>query len=105
MLTAEIQDFIWDEIIDGINGEYVEAWGCAIAWYGDEVGAEYNLSYENGYNRSAIYRMNWDGDPNDSNSTISTDGGDFEHYEIDPYDPRWKEKLLDAMKCFVLERI
>lgn len=76
------------------NGEELESWGEAQVW-GDKVGAEYNLCFD-GENCSAIYMMREGEDGN-----WYTDSTTFEHYEIDPDDPNWKENLIEAMEKYV----
>lgn len=76
------------------NGEEYDAWGEAQVWNG-KIGAEYNLCFD-GENCSAIYLMEEDDD-----GYWSTDSSTFEHYEIDPDDPEWKDKLIKTMQEFV----
>jgi len=76
------------------NGEEYDSWGEVQVWNG-KIGAEYNLCF-NGENCSAIYLMGEDDD-----GYWDTDTSTFEHYEIDPDDPKWKENLIEAMEKFV----
>ena len=77
------------------NGEEYESWGEAQVWNG-KIGAEYNLCFVDEENCSAIYLMGENDD-----GYWSTDTTIFEHYEIDPDDPKWKENLIEAMEKFV----
>lgn len=76
------------------NGEPYDTWGEAQVWDG-KIGAEYNLCFDED-NCSAIYLMEEGED-----GCWSTDVSTFEHYEIDPDDPEWKENLIKAMTEFV----
>lgn len=81
-----------------------DEWGCAIGWINNEMGCEYNYCIDNGENCSAIYAMHWNGEPDADESTVSTDGSDFEHYEVDFKDENWEKKLKKAMIKFMLKR-
>lgn len=105
-VEAFVQDLSPADDVESVNTN--DIWGAAIAWYGTEVGAEYNFCKEytedEVVNSSAIYSMRFEGDPDDPNSRITTDYDDYEHYEVDFRDPKWEKKLCDTMIDFVLKR-
>lgn len=84
-------------VLNNPDDEYEEVfdeWGAALVWYGENIGAEYNLCVQNnGENSSAIYRMEF----NKEEDSMETDYDDYVHYEIDFSDRNWKRKLENAM--------
>lgn len=70
-----------------------DEWGCAFAWYGDNLGVEYNFCIDNGTNYCAIYKM----EINDKTDYMETDYTTYNHYEINFDDENWKRDLEDAM--------
>lgn len=106
MWDSRVQDLNFEEYSDARD---CDVWGAAICWYienGKEmIGAEYNYCKEGGHDMSAIYSMRYNGDPDDPDSRIETDGCDFQHYEIDWTKPDWNTQLLNAMQNFVKERM
>lgn len=86
-------------------GEVVDEWGCAYVTLEEKhIGAEYNFCIDDTTNEMdnccAIYWMYEDDEEN-----WHTDCGDYQHYEIDFSDKEWKEKLIEAMKQFVIEHL
>lgn len=72
---------------------YVNDWGCAYAWYGENIGVEYNFCIDNEENCSAIYKLKF----NDKTGHMETVTDKFEHYEINFDDVEWEKKLAQAM--------
>ena len=93
MMKYEV-DLSLEDVRAVANGEPYDTWGEAQVWDG-KIGAEYNLCFDED-NCSAIYLMEEGED-----GCWSTDVSTFEHYEIDPDDPEWKENLIKAMTEFV----
>ena len=88
-----------------VDIEDIDEWGCAQVWDDEnKIGAEYNYCIDNSTNEMinccAIYWMYEDDEEN-----WHTDGSDYQHYEIDFSDKDWKEKLIAAMKQFVIEHL
>ena len=82
-----------------------DEWSCTFislensARLGEKIGVEYNLCVDNGKNLSAIYKVDY----NEETNCIETDYSKFVHYEIDFDNPRWKEKLENAMCKTLIE--
>lgn len=72
----------------------IDEWGCAILWFKDLGGVEYNFCINNGTNLSAIYKLYYKDKETDD---LTTDYDTFEHYEIDFNNANWKDELLKAM--------
>lgn len=84
--------------------EHYDEWGAAFMWLDDDqdLGVEYNLSYDNGKCQSAIYKtkMNYD---NPEYPYLDTDYSTFEPYEVNFADKDWKEKLIKAMEDAIIK--
>lgn len=76
---------------EDMNTEDKDIWGAAMLWLDDERGVDFNLSYDDGLNQSAIYKASCDKYMEDLTET-------FAHYEIDFSDMFWKQKLIDEME-------
>lgn len=74
-----------------------DEWGCAYVSLDETMSVEYNLCIDNttgeSINESAIYRVDY----MDENDEYETDCNTFIHYEIDFDNPKWKQKLENAM--------
>jgi hypothetical protein len=76
---------------EDMNTKDKDIWGAAMLWLDDERGVDFNLSYDDGLNQSAIYKASCDKYMEDLTET-------FSHYEIDFSDIFWKQKLIDEME-------
>ena len=76
---------------EDMNTENKDIWGAAMLWLDDERGVDFNLSYDDGRNQSAIYKAKSAGFMEDLVEHSS-------HYEIDFTDIFWKQKLIDEME-------
>ncbi|MBO5828885.1 MAG: hypothetical protein J6R59_10610 [Paludibacteraceae bacterium] len=89
-----VKERVLEEIADT---NCFDEWGFAYVSFGDNIGVEYNLCIDNttseNINCSAIYRTDY----NEEEDCIETDTSTFVHYEIDFNNPKWKEKLENAM--------
>lgn len=84
----------------------IDEWGCAQVWNSEKgCGAEYNYCIDNSTNEkinsSAFYMMY----ENNYDDCWTTYYSDYQHYEIDFSDGQWKEKLIAAMKQFVINHL
>lgn len=79
------------------NTDCYDEWGCAYVSLGETMSVEYNLCIDNttneNINESAIYRVDY----NEEYDEYETDCNEFIHYEIDFDNPKWKQKLENAM--------
>lgn len=87
------------------NENCIDDWGCAYAWYEENIGVEYNFCIDNGENYSAIYKLEF----NDKTGCMETVTNKFKHYKIDFNDSDWKNKLEQEMykvlETFINEEI
>lgn len=85
-------NMIKDDYIDESN---YDEWGAAFLWSkaNPNLGVEYNIACDTGYNESAIYLTIFD----DYDDVLKTDYSIFEPYEINWNDPNWEQKLVKAM--------
>lgn len=84
----------------------IDEWGMIQVWLEDKgIGAEYNYCVETykgeKLNSCAFYFM-WEDKEADN---WKTDWNDYEHYEIDFNNTRWKEDIVEAMKEFIIKHI
>lgn len=75
------------------DNDYIDEWGSAFVWYGDDMGVEYNFCIDGDTNSSAIYKT----EINKKTGYMETDYSEFVHYEVDFNDAEWRNKLEEAM--------
>lgn len=75
-----------------------DIWGAAFMW-GTDVGLEYNLCIDSGYNCSAIYKMKYD----ESERNWQTNYSVYFHYEIDFSDNDWEKQLKNTMRDLLIK--
>lgn len=71
-----------------------DEWGCAFAWFGGNIGVEYNFSVdEDEGSFSAIYKT----EMNKKTDYMETDYDVYVHHDIDFNNKDWKKELENAM--------
>lgn len=70
-----------------------DEWGCAFVWFGENIGAEYNFSVDEGESFCAIYKVEF----NNKTDYMETDYDTYVHYDVNFDNNNWKEELENAM--------